>query len=65
KSGVDFREGYNGVAARVRLGEAPGLAPSNLRALEWRRVSRPLFPLDEEMIWDAEEPLVYRRRRGG
>lgn len=65
KSVVDFREGYKGVAERFLLGEAPGLAPSNLRALEWRRVPRPLFPLDEEMTWDAKEALVYRSRRGG
>ena len=63
KSVVDFREGYKGIAEAFLLGEAPGLAPSNLRSLEWTRVPRPLFPLDEEMAWNAWEAPVYRSRR--
>ncbi|MGQ9584259.1 MAG: M81 family metallopeptidase [Anaerolineae bacterium] len=51
KSVVDFREGYKGVAECFLLGEAPGLAPSNLRSLEWTRLPRPIFPLDDEIAW--------------
>jgi len=62
KSVVDWREGYKGVARLFLLGEAPGLAPSNLRSLEWKNVPRPIFPLDEEMAWSSAEAAVYRSR---
>ena len=64
KSVVDFREGYKAVAQRFLLGEAPGLAPSNLRSLEWKNVPRPIFPLDEKMTWDSAEAPIYRSRSG-
>jgi microcystin degradation protein MlrC len=64
KSVVDFREGYKDVAQRFLLGEAPGLAPSNLRSLEWKSVPRPIFPLDEKMTWDSAEAPIYRSRSG-
>ena len=63
KSVVDFREGYKGVAEAFLLGEAPGLAPSNLKSLQWNRVPRPIFPLDEEMSWDSDSAEVFRSRR--
>ena len=64
KSVVDFREGYKGVARLFLLGEAPGLAPSNLRALRWEKVPRPIFPLDDEVPWDsARAEVMYSRRR--
>jgi microcystin degradation protein MlrC len=62
KSVVDWREGYKGVAKLFLLGEAPGLAPSNLRSLEWKRVPRPIFPLDEDMTWSSAQAAVYRSR---
>ena len=64
KSVVDWREGYKGVAKRFLLGEAPGLAPSNLRSLEWKNVPRPIFPLDDEVSWKGTEVAVYRSRPG-
>ena len=62
KSVVDFREGYKGVAEAFLLGEAPGLAPSNLKSLQWHRVPRPIFPLEEEMSWDSDSAEVFRSR---
>lgn len=64
KSVVDWREGYKGYANLFLLGEAPGLAPSNLRTLEWKNVLRPIYPLDEEMSWDsrAAPAHVHSRR---
>jgi len=64
KSVVDWREGYKGVAKRFLLGEAPGLAPSNLRSLEWKNEPRPIFPLDDEVSWKGTEAAVYRSRSG-
>jgi microcystin degradation protein MlrC len=63
KSVVDFREGYKGVAKRFLLGEAPGLAPSNLKSLQWKNVPRPIFPLDEGVSWSVAGASMYRSRR--
>jgi len=62
KSVVDFRYGFAGVARRFLLGAAPGLAPSDLLSLEWKRVPRPIVPLDPEMEWDCAAAPVYRSR---
>jgi len=64
KSVVDWREGYKGVAKLFLQGEAPGLAPSNLRLLKWKTVPRPIFPLDDEVSWNSAGSLVYRNRSG-
>ncbi len=64
KSVVDFREGYKGVARLFLLGEAPGLAPSNLRTLRWEQVPRPIFPLDDEVPWDSARAEVMYSRGG-
>ena len=62
KSVVDFRYGFAGVARRFLLGAAPGLAPSDLLSLGWKRVPRPIVPLDPEMEWDCAAAPVYRSR---
>lgn len=62
KSVVDFREGYKGVAKLFLLGEAPGLAPSNLRSLRWEKVPRPIFPLDKEVSWDSAHAEAVHSR---
>jgi len=62
KSVVDWREGYKGVAKLFLQGEAPGLAPSNLRLLKWKIVRRPIFPLDDEVSWNSAEAPVYQSR---
>ena len=59
KSVVDFREGYRNIANHFLLGEAPGLCPSNLRSLIWKKVPRPIFPLDESMTWTSKDAPVY------
>ena len=60
KSVVDFREEYLGLAQLFLQGEAPGLAPSNLRRLDWHNVPRPLYPLDEDLTWTSRDASVYR-----
>ncbi len=64
KSVTDFREGYEHVAKRFLLGEAPGLCPSNLRLLNWQRVPRPIFPLDDQFSWSSTGAPVYRSHPG-
>jgi microcystin degradation protein MlrC len=62
KSVTDFREGYKGIAKRFLLGEAPGLAPSNLRSLRWEKVPRPIFSLDDPIYWDSSRAKIYTSR---
>jgi microcystin degradation protein MlrC len=65
KSIVDFREGFKPVGKRFIMGEAPGVAPSDLRSLEWKTINRPIFPLDLGMAWNGEQAAVYRSARSG
>jgi len=68
KSVVDFRAEYEGLAELFLQGEAPGLAPSNLRKLDWHSIPRPLYPLDDDLAWSSEGAPVYRsleRHLGG
>jgi microcystin degradation protein MlrC len=65
KSVVDWREGYKDVGKLFLLGEAPGLAPSNLRSLKWKQVPRPIYPLDRDMTWDSARAAVYRSGQRG
>lgn len=63
KSIVDFREGFKSVGKRFILGEAPGLAPSDLRSLEWQTINRPIFPLDSDFSWSSEHATIYHSCR--
>lgn len=47
KSPNFFRANYEPFAAEILLVNTPGVSPSNLRALPFRQVRRPLWPLDE------------------
>jgi len=47
KSPNFFRANYEPFAAEILLVDTPGVSPSHLRALPFRRVRRPLWPLDE------------------
>jgi hypothetical protein len=31
----------------------PGLTTPVLKNVKWQRVPRPIYPLDEEMVWSA------------
>jgi microcystin degradation protein MlrC len=60
KSVVDWREGYKDIGKRFLLGEAPGLAPSNLKILNWKSAPRPIFPLDDNVLWNSQSAPIYR-----
>jgi len=47
KSPVGFRASYEPFAKAIFILDTPGASPSNLKQLEFQRVPRPLFPLDE------------------
>ncbi|MFH1085007.1 MAG: MlrC C-terminal domain-containing protein, partial [Chloroflexota bacterium] len=54
KSPMAFRAAYDEIAAEIIIVQAPGAANPDLRALPWRRLRRPIYPLDPEMTWNAE-----------
>ncbi len=48
KSPSHFRVAYADLADRLVVADTPGAACANLRRLPFRRVTRPLYPLDEQ-----------------
>lgn len=46
KSSVHFRAAFGSLATAILEVETPGLSPSNLSSLPYRRVRRPIAPLD-------------------
>ena len=46
KAAVAHRRAYDGIAARMLWVDTPGPCTSNVRALPYRRIRRPVFPLD-------------------
>ncbi len=51
KSPAGFRAAYGPFAAEMLILDAPGVCTPNLRSLPFRRVRRPLYPLDEVEEW--------------
>ena len=47
KSPAAFRAAYTELAHEIINIDAPGVCSPNLRAFPWRRVPRPIYPLDE------------------
>lgn len=52
RSANQFYDAYKGVAAETIIVDAPGPSTARLEGLPWRRVNRPIHPLDE--VSDAE-----------
>ena len=48
KSSNHFRAGFNPVARRIMTADTPGLSSCNLRTYPYRRLRRPVAPLDAE-----------------
>lgn len=48
-----FRAAYEPIAAHVILVEGPGITGSDLSRLTFRRVRRPIWPLDPDVQWSA------------
>jgi microcystin degradation protein MlrC len=47
KSPAHFRVAFGPFARRILVADTPGAACGNMRAIPWTRVTRPLWPLDE------------------
>jgi microcystin degradation protein MlrC len=53
KTPVGFWLSYGSFMHKAILADCPGLSSSNLRRLPFRKVTRPLFPLDDLPHWQA------------
>ena len=47
KAAVAHRRVYDPIAARMLWVDTPGPCTSNVRSLPYRKIVRPIFPLDE------------------
>ena len=47
KSSTAFRNEYKPFAAKILMVDTPGVSTPNIRAIPFRHVSRPIYPLDE------------------
>ena len=52
KSSNHFRAYFKDTADAIITADTPGLFPADPRKLDYRKVRRPIFPLDEDMVWD-------------
>ncbi|HET9002015.1 MAG TPA: MlrC C-terminal domain-containing protein, partial [bacterium] len=51
KSSAHFRAGFSAIAKHIVTADPPGITTSNLSSLPYRRLRRPIYPLDEETIY--------------
>ena len=52
KSSQHFRAGFEPVAARIITADSPGLTTLNLSSFPYRRLPRPVWPLDDRTTFD-------------
>ena len=52
KSQNHFLSGFEPLAAEIIRCDPPGWTPGNVAALDYRRIRRPVWPLDEGVTWD-------------
>ena len=53
KSQNHFLSGFEPLAAEIIRCDPPGWTPGNVSALDYRRVRRPIWPLDEGVTWEG------------
>jgi len=51
KSAAHFRAAFEPIATKVIEVDAPGISSPNLASFEYRRLRRPIYPLDPEVEW--------------
>ncbi|MCI0547058.1 MAG: MlrC C-terminal domain-containing protein, partial [Candidatus Rokubacteria bacterium] len=51
KSTIHYRAAFEPIAHEIVEVDAPGLSSSNLARFPFKRVRRPIFPLDPETIY--------------
>jgi microcystin degradation protein MlrC len=53
KSAIAWRAAYGSIASAVIDVDTPGVCTANLRALPFRRLRRPIVPLDDGVVWGS------------
>ena len=53
KSPNGFRAAYEPIARRIFVVDTPGASTAKLETLPWRRVTRPIYPLDRDLTYTA------------
>jgi microcystin degradation protein MlrC len=53
KSTIHYRAAFEPIAKEIIEVDAPGLSSSNLARFPFKRVRRPIFPLDPDMTYPA------------
>ena len=54
KTGVGYRATYGHVLKGKFHADCPGVVSYNLSSFDYRRINRPIYPLDMEMEWQAK-----------
>jgi microcystin degradation protein MlrC len=54
KSTIHYRAAFEPIAKEIIEVDAPGLSSSNLSRFPYRRVRRPIFPLDPDLVYEPE-----------
>jgi microcystin degradation protein MlrC len=54
KSTIHYRAAFEPMAKEIIEVDAPGLSSSNLARFDFRRIRRPIFPLDPDLVYEAE-----------
>jgi microcystin degradation protein MlrC len=54
KSTIHYRAAFEPIAKEIIEVDAPGLSSSNLSRFEYRRIRRPIFPLDPDLEYEPE-----------
>lgn len=54
KSHIQFRSGYTDIAKQIILLDTPGMSSDHLAQFTWKKVPRPLFPLDAQVTWPPQ-----------
>lgn len=53
KSPNGFRAAYEPIARRIFVVDTPGVSTARLESLPWRRIERPVYPLDRSLKYQA------------
>jgi microcystin degradation protein MlrC len=54
KSTIHYRAAFESIAREIIEVDAPGLSSSNLARFDFRRIRRPIFPLDPDTAYEPE-----------